>query len=253
MIATHHVESDCRHGQGRYHAVVSDTLPRLTFAEPVVMGRFVRRYKRFFVDVEIDGVVHTAHTANTGAMTGMLIEGAPVLLTQHSNSKRKLPLEVEAIDVGTSWVVCNTIRANRMAAVLLRGGVLTELGSDVRGTEVRIGASRIDFQVGERLVEVKSVTLREGSVGLFPDTVSERALKHATLLREHAPNSAALFLCQRTDVDSVSPAARIQPEYALALRAAAAAGVLMVAARVGVEHHDQTASLVFAGVVPVVL
>jgi sugar fermentation stimulation protein A len=232
---------------------VPDTVPRLTFAEPVVMGRFVRRYKRFFVDVEIDGVVHTAHTANTGAMTGMLIEGAPVLLTRHSTKKRKLELEVEAIDVGTSWVVCNTIRANKMAAVLLRAGVFEALGSDVLGAEVRVGDSRIDFQVGNRLVEVKSVTLREGHMGLFPDTVSERALKHATLLLEHAPHSAALFLCQRTDVDSVAPAERIQPAYAAALRVAAAAGVIMVAARVGVEHDDTTASLVFAGIVPVVL
>ncbi len=227
--------------------------PRLTFAEPIVLGRFVRRYKRFFVDVEIDGVLHTAHTANTGAMTGMLIEGAPVLLTRHSTRTRKLELEVEAIDVGSSWVVCNTIRANKMAGVLLRAGTIGVLGDDVRGTEVRIGDSRIDFQVGERLVEVKSVTLRDGHVGLFPDTPSERALKHARLLLEHAPNSAALFLCQRTDVDAVAPAERIHPAYASALREAAAAGVVMAAVRVGVELEANRASLVSAGIVPVLL
>ena len=183
--------------------------PRLTFAEPVVRARLVRRYKRFFVDVEIDGVIHTAHTSNTGAMTGMLIEGAPVLLTRHDGKKRKLPLELEAIHVGTSWVVCNTIRANRVAGVFLRAGMFPGLGDDVLGTEVKVGDSRIDFQVGTRLVEVKSVTLRAGNGAIFPDVKSERALKHALLLRAHAPHSAALFLCQRTDVDSVAAAVEI--------------------------------------------
>ena len=234
-------------------ATPSPEPPRLVLAEPVVRGRLLRRYKRFFVDVDIDGVVHTAHTSNTGAMTGMLIEGAPVLLTRHDKKTRKLPLELEAIHVGTTWVVCNTIRANRVAGVFLRAGAFAVLGSDVRGTEVKVGDSRIDFQVGDRLVEVKSVTLRDGDTGIFPDVPSERALKHALLLREHAPNSACLFLCQRADVDSVAAAARIAPEYARALQAAADAGVVMCAARVVVDDRDDNAiALVFGGLLPVV-
>lgn len=238
--------------------------PRHVFAEPVVRGRFLRRYKRFFVDVDIDGVVHTAHTANTGAMTGLQIEGAPVLLTRHDGTKRKLPLEVEAIHVGSSWVVCNTIRANRVAGVFLRAGVIDVLGSDVTGTEVKVDDSRIDFRVGVRLVEVKSVTLRgvfgaHDDVGLFPDAVSERALKHAQLLQNYAPNSAALFLCQRADVSSVAPAVLVQPAYADALRRARDAGVLLIAARVVVDESivgptgEPGAALAFGGLLPVLL
>ncbi len=241
-----------------FAADAPDDPPRLVLSEPVVRGRLVRRYKRFFVDVEIDGVIHTAHTSNTGAMTGMLIEGAPVLLTRHDpkpgkKATRKLPLEVEAIHVGTTWVVCNTIRANRVAGVFLRAGVFAELGNDVRGSEVTVGNSRIDFLVGERLVEVKSVTLREGNAAIFPDVPSERALKHAQLLLAHAPLSAALFLSQRADVDCVAPAARIHPAYATALQAAADAGVLMCAARVVVDDSDpDRVALVFGGILPVV-
>ncbi len=219
--------------------------PRLEISEPIVWGRFVRRYKRFFVDVDIDGVVHTAHTANTGAMTGLLVEGAPVLLTRHDKKTRKLPLEVEAIHVGTSWVVVNTIRANRVAQAFVVGGAFPELGSIVEGTEVKHGESRIDLKVGGRFVEVKSITLRDGARAIFPDAKSERATRHAhaltALAREATqPESAhigaaALFLCQRTDVDVVAPADAIDPVYAAALRAAKDAGVLMLAAAVDVD------------------
>ncbi len=224
-----------------------------SFAEPVVRGTFLRRYKRFFVDVEVDGVVHTAHTANTGAMTGLLVEGAPVLLTRHDKKTRKLPLELEAIDVGggtgaSSWVVVNTIRANRTAGAFIRAGVFPELGTEVTGTEVKVDDSRVDFTVGTRLVEVKSVTLRVGAVGRFPDARSERALKHADMLRAHVDGGAALvFLCQRTDVERVAPADDVDPAYGVALRRAAAAGVLMLAASVAVTFDDDGAAQLSCG------
>jgi sugar fermentation stimulation protein A len=213
--------------------------PRVQITEPIVWGRFVRRYKRFFVDVEVDGAVVTAHTANTGAMTGLLVEGAPVILTRHDKPSRKLPLEVEAIYVGTSWVVVNTIRANRVARAFVEGGAFPELGTTVDATEVKVGDSRIDMQVAGRLVEVKSITLRDGDRAIFPDAKSVRATKHATTLesvaRADGRSAAALFLCQRTDVDSVAPADAIDPDYGRALRRARDAGVSMLAASVGVD------------------
>lgn len=264
MIATHYVERDCRHRRQRYHAVVlpvpTPPLPppetlsvSCPFAEPTVRGTLLRRYKRFFVDVDIDGVVHTAHTANTGAMTGLLLEGAPVLLTRHDTKTRKFPLELEAIDVGVgqqraSWVVVNTIRANRTAGAFLRAGVFPELGSDVTGTEVKVGDSRVDFTVGTQLVEVKSVTLRVGTAGRFPDARSERALKHAEMLLAHVDGGAALiFLCQRTDIESVGPADDVDPVYGAALRRAAQAGVRVLAATVAVAINDDGGGILSFG------
>lgn len=227
--------------------------PALSFAEPVVRGRLLRRYKRFFVDVDIDGVVHTAHTANTGAMTGLLIEGAAVLMTRHATKTRKLPLELEAIDVGTSFVAVNTIRANRVAAALIRADVFPEFGRVVTATEFRIDDSRVDLVVGTGLVEVKSVTLRVGRAGAFPDARSERATKHAELLRRQvaARPAAILFLCQRTDVDEVVPADAVDPAYGAALRAAAAAGVKLVAAAVAVVQDGDRAGLALDRRLPV--
>lgn len=228
--------------------------PALKFAEPVLRGRFLRRYKRFFVDVDIDGVEHTAHTANTGAMTGLLVEGAPVILTRHDGTKRKFPLELEAIDVGTGFVAVNTIRANRVVRAFIEGGVFPELGMIVDGAEVKTDDSRVDFVVGKRLVEVKSVTLRQGRSAAFPDARSERATKHAAMLQRHAadPGAAIIFLCQRNDVDEVVPADAIDPVYGAALRAASAAGVLLYAAAVQViDNVDGGAGIACARRLPV--
>ena len=58
---------------------------------PTLQGRFLRRYKRFFADVELDdGSVITAHCPNTGSMLGCLEEGRRAVLRDSLNLERKL-------------------------------------------------------------------------------------------------------------------------------------------------------------------
>lgn len=39
----------------------------------LIQGKFIRRYKRFFIDVELDnGDIITAHTNDTGSMASLL-------------------------------------------------------------------------------------------------------------------------------------------------------------------------------------
>ncbi|MBM4282077.1 MAG: DNA/RNA nuclease SfsA [Deltaproteobacteria bacterium] len=239
-------------------APTTTTTPFVAFDAPLVRGRFVRRYKRFFVDVVLDdGTPATAHTANTGTMAGLLVEGAPVLLTRHDGGRRALPLELEAICPAEAWVACNTIRANRVAAAFLQAGVVDGLdpSSGPLSREVDVGdGSRIDFALGDTLIEVKSVTLREGARALFPDAVSARGQRHLQVLCDHVAQkpgarAALLFLVQREDVDDVAAAAAIDPAYARLLGTAARAGVLLRAARVSVDVD--AGGLGFAGLVPV--
>ncbi len=241
--------------------------PVLPFGAPVVQARFVRRYQRFFVDVVDDhGVVHVAHTANTGAMTGMLVPGARALLTRSDNPKRKLPLELEALAVGgrvdsavdvdadsdvdsdvdsRSFVGCNTIRSNRVAEAFVRAGLVPGLSGYTRLERERpLGESRVDLLLdghsggaGSIYVEVKSVTLRVGDAALFPDAVSERATKHIQELRaarERGQAVALLFLVQRTDCRVVAAARAVDAVYADALARAVDAGVRVVAVAVDV-------------------
>ena len=57
-----------------------------------ISGKFIKRYKRFFVDVQLDNnkEIVTAHCPNTGSMLGLLKEGNKVKLTKVDDPNRKL-------------------------------------------------------------------------------------------------------------------------------------------------------------------
>ncbi|MEO0661659.1 MAG: DNA/RNA nuclease SfsA, partial [Planctomycetota bacterium] len=53
----------------------------MQITQPVAIGRFIKRYKRFLTDVELDGgEIVTVHCPNTGSMKGCLVEGARVAI-----------------------------------------------------------------------------------------------------------------------------------------------------------------------------
>jgi len=217
--------------------------------EAEIRGFLLRRYKRFFADVETeDGRKLTVHCPNPGSMRGLLIEGAPVRCSTSDNPKRKLAHTLEMIRIGRSWVGLHTGRGNAVAAAAIDAGLVPELsGYSIRRPEVKIDhdglSSRIDFFLsGHRTlpdawVEVKSVTLAEGRRARFPDSVTERGRKHAELLGQLSTGGergVLLFVVQRGDCTSVEPADDIDPAYGEALRNAVARGaeVLAVGARI---------------------
>lgn len=233
----------------------------MPFTAPVRRGRFERRYKRFFVDVRLDedngeAQTITAHTPNTGAMTGLLEPGARVLLTYDASPTRKLEYTLQAIeapcdDGARTWVGTNTHLPNRLVEEALSSGFVRELtGYRSIRREVKYGSdgrSRVDLLLEEHrrgrppcFVEVKSVTLREGRMALFPDAVSERGQKHlhelALRVRE-GDRAAMVYVAQRTDCAAFGPAERVDPAYARALREAKAAGVLVVCLVASVDER----------------
>ena len=62
----------------------------MNFENKLISGVFIKRYKRFFVDVQIENKVITAHCPNTGSMKGLLQEGNKVWLSTSNNPDRKL-------------------------------------------------------------------------------------------------------------------------------------------------------------------
>lgn len=235
------------------------------FTAPVVTGTLERRYKRFFVDVRLDaggrgprrgGGVVTAHTPNTGAMTGLLERGSKVLLTYDASPTRKLAYTLQAIeapcDDGTrTWVGTNTLLPNRLVKAAIAAGMVRELVGyrAIRG-EVKYGSdgrSRVDLLLEEHrrgrppcFVEVKSVTLREGRMALFPDAVSERGQKHLHELAARAragDRAAMVYVAQRTDCAAFGPAEAVDPAYAHALREAKRAGMLVVCLVASVDER----------------
>jgi sugar fermentation stimulation protein A len=225
---------------------------------PLMEGTLVKRYKRFFTDVELsDGTFVTAHTPNTGSMKQCAVPGHPVLISKSDDPKRKLKYTLELIRVNDYWVDTHTQRTNRLVEEALRNDWIESLTGYHVTPEYKIGASRIDFLLEKEdekvLVEVKNVTLIAGeSTACFPDAVTSRGQKHLRELLEAKQlgyRSVIFFLVQRGEATEFSPADEIDPEYGRLLREVVAGGVEVLAYKTKVSTEENRVAMK----IPVVL
>ena len=215
--------------------------PRLaTVRRTPLRATFIERPHRFAAWCVLRGRGDVAaHVPNPGRLTGVLAPRCQVLLDGPYLATRALPYTMVAARVGGAgcesgpvWVGTNTIYANKVFPALLPHGLFPELDGSTIRAEVAHGHSRFDFLVGDMMVEVKSVTLASGSAGAFPDAVSARAARHCDELAALATSgrpTAIVFVAQRGDVGSVAPEDEVDPDFGVALRAAAKAGVMVLA------------------------
>lgn len=215
---------------------------------PLLSGTLVKRYKRFFAEIELDsGELITAHCANTGPMTGVYIPGNRVLVSQSDSKTRKLPYTWEMIEVQESeptWVGVNTALPNRVIKAALQAQLFPELKAytQVLG-EVAYGQdkkSRVDFLLTEGdvstpriYVEVKNTTWTQGHTALFPDTVTTRGQKHLRELTQLLPDHRAvmLYFINRGDCTHFAPGDSADPLYGKLLREAIALGLEVLPCR----------------------
>lgn len=214
----------------------------MKFEQKLERATLIKRYKRFLADIELnDGEVTTIHCPNTGSMRHCAEPGYGVWYSKSANPKRKYPFTWELAETQSGDLIgINTNNANKLVKEALDLGRVAELSlySEIQ-SEVKYGSenSRIDFLLkGDDLpdcyVEVKSVTLLEDGLGMFPDAVSERGQKHLRELSNMAKDGSKamlLFCVQHTGIDHVVPARKIDPVYAATMEDALASGVEVVA------------------------
>lgn len=213
----------------------------MKFDPPLEEGVFIRRYKRFFVDIVArDGRELTIHCANTGAMTGCSKPSSRVWYSDSNNSNRKLRYSLELIEDSNNprQVVCvNTARANQLMQEIIDCTDLPAvIGDELYQREYTTPTlhGRYDFGNQDTIIEVKSVTWKRTSVGVFPDAPSARATKHVNGLRqwlESGKRAILIFCVLHTGVQSVTVAADVDPEFAQAVKAALAVGLEVYALR----------------------
>ena len=200
-------------------------------------GKLIKRYKRFFADVQLDnGKEVTAHCPNTGSMMGLLDIGNTVYLSESDNKKRKLKYTLEIIKINKAHVGVNTHRANRIVEKAIIKNKIKSLGKKlVVKREVKYGEnSRIDFLITNEkkeniYVEVKNVTLSiKDEIAEFPDAITKRGSKHLielSKLIKKKKRSIMLYLIQRDDCNKFKIAGHIDPAYKANLQKAITSGV----------------------------
>ena len=86
----------------------------MNYKEEILEGFFIKRYKRFFVDIKIGAKVVTAYCPNTGTLLGLLNEGSKVLVAKVENPNAKLKYRLEAIKDFKTFVGINTSLPNNI-------------------------------------------------------------------------------------------------------------------------------------------
>ena len=202
-------------------------------------GVFLRRYKRFFVDISTqEGSELTVHCANTGSMTGCSTPGNRVWYSTSNNPARRLKHSLELVETDDQHLVCvNTARANQLVAEALILGLVHQVPKREklqREFKIPEENGRFDFGNERTVIEVKSVTWGHRCVGRFPDAPSVRATRHVRALQKSAANgfrAILFFAVLHTGVERVTVASEIDSAYAHAMAQALCANVKVVAYR----------------------
>lgn len=213
----------------------------MNFKSPLLRGRLVKRYKRFLADIVLDdGREITASCPNTGSMLGLCDPGLAIWVSQTHSPTRKYAHTWELVELGQgrsrSFVGINTGHPNAIVSEAVTAGQIPPLaGYTSQRREVKYGqSSRIDLLLedptkGLAYVEIKNVhLLREPGLAEFPDSKTERGVKHLAELTDMVRaghRAVMIYLIQRGDCARFRPAADIDPKYAASLVAARASGV----------------------------
>ena len=137
----------------------------MNFKESLISGEFIKRYKRFFVDVKIGNKTVTAHCPNTGSMMGLLKSGNKVWLSKSENPNRKLKYTLQIIEDQKTKVGINTHLTNKIVFSALKNKVIENFKKiKTIKQEVKFGENtRFDFLLTNNtnriFIEVKNVTL----------------------------------------------------------------------------------------------
>ncbi len=233
----------------------------MLFQKKLIQAKFIKRYKRFFADIEINGKTEVAHVPNTGSMKGCFEAGKKCWVSFHDDPKRKLKYTLEITESPDGTLVgVNTSNPNKLVREAWEKKLwptwnkYTQCQSEVKiSDDSRIdfvlwsdtknvpAAGSLKFQNIQELikskiksdlhfVEVKNVTLAENGVAMFPDAVTTRGQKHIDELMhliELGFSAEIVFTIQREDCTSFKTADHIDPEYGKKLKTAIKAGLIV--------------------------
>ena len=216
----------------------------MKFTSSLIKGKLIKRYKRFFTDIEVNNKILTAHCPNTGSMMGLLDKNNQVWITHHNDPKRKLKYTLEMIKVNQKIIGVNTHRANRIVKHALENKLIDEFKSvkNIKAEFKYSDDTRFDFLCDKKILEVKNVTLmRDKDVAEFPDAVTTRGSKHLKKLINSIKKGYkpyVLFLTQIQGINNFKIAKDIDSNYFKGYLEAKKAGVNFLAYRCSLNSKE---------------
>ena len=222
----------------------------MKFSKRLIKGKLIKRYKRFFADINIKNEIITAHCPNTGSMMGLLDQNNEVWISKNNDPKRKLKYTLEIIKTKDNLVGVNTHLANKIVYEGLSNNLINEfMNSDSIKPEVYYNKNtRFDFLVNKNnqnhFIEVKNVTLfRTNNVAEFPDAVTSRGSKHIKTLVDAIKKgykSYVLFLVQIQNIENFQIAKDIDKIYYKNYLLAKKDGVQFLAYKCNIDTNSIT-------------
>ncbi len=220
---------------------------------PLVEARLLRRDNRFRATaLLLDGQEVVVHVPNSGRMHEVFgVSNRRAWLARAGNPRRKTPYDLVVVEgEGGVLISVDSRLPNRLFADALAKGYFDRwLGGAAAAWQIqpepRFGDGRLDFLLtpthGPRWwLEIKSITLVEDGVALFPDAPTARGRRHLVdlcRLVRAGERAGVVFVVQRGDAQAFAPHPTADPAFPEALRAAAACGVVVRAyrCRVGLD------------------
>lgn len=231
---------------------------------------FLERPNRFVIHARLDktGQSVRAHCPNPGRMGELMVPGATVYLSRADDPARRTPFTLRFVihpEAG-QLISLNTQLPNDLFAEGLADGFFPPFrGHRSARREVSVPqnpaghggkvTSRVDFLLEDVQgrpcwVEVKSVSLVEAGLALFPDAPTIRGRRHLLELIDlvgMGNRAAVVFIVQRPDAVTVRANRHTDPDFADALALAHAAGVEIYAYTCSVNLDE----VKLAGEIPV--
>ena len=233
----------------------------MKFKTEAIEAQLLKRYKRFFADIEVvensRKTQLTVHVPNTGSLKAVIEKEAekPQLcwITLHGDTAKKLPGTLEAVQTtGGAWVGVNTSTPNKLVKEAAEQSISTgkaflshwenyrfykpefKINEESRldGAFMQSEDQVVDKKAKKHFIEIKNTTYLRIVAGKkhaqFPDAVTERGTKHLmemTKLMKEGHSCELIYVVQRNDAECFSVAADLDPDYSKAFTKAIEAGL----------------------------
>ena len=185
--------------------------------DELIDATVISRPNRFLVMASVDGKEAPVHIHDPGRLEELIYPGNHIKIRKATGKKTMYSVTFCSND--DVWTFNDSRFHSHIASLFLDPGCRRE---------VKVGDSRLDFQLGNSYIEVKSATLVQNGKAMFPDAPTLRGTKHLeTLMRlmDNGFESYVLFLIFNEKARCFEPNTMRDPEFSGAYYRAVDRGV----------------------------